>query len=176
MEALLSLAFDNLSSYDAQKIRKGLRQVEGLLAQICLSPAPRPSTSSRPPTARSDQPPPQSAKKELSDLSTDPAFREFFKLQDGFEWNVASRLLHTLDRLLGKSNQGDNDLVIIQTLDLLQGLMLLHPPSRNLFRVEQHMNVRSPYPVLFATPNTNSRPFSSSSNPKTALPSTLPPS
>ena len=37
METLLSLAFDNLSSFDGPKVRKGLRQVEGLLAQICLS-------------------------------------------------------------------------------------------------------------------------------------------
>jgi len=159
MEALLSLAFDNLSSLDSQRIRKGLRQVEGLLAQICLSPS---SSSSSSPTKSSaaekrrsaveplsskkdNEPPPP--RKDLAELSLDPAFREFFKLQEGFEWNVTSRLLMALDRLLGKSSHGgDNDLVIIQTLALIQGMVLLHPPSRNLFRVEQNMTVCIPSP------------------------------
>ena len=89
MESLLSLSFDNLSSYDASKIRKGLRQVEGLLAQICLSRSSSPSKLSAAEKRRSAAPlgaqpaPP----KELSVLKDDPAFREFFKLQDGFQWN-----------------------------------------------------------------------------------------
>ena len=85
------------------------------------------------------EPPPG---KPLSELANDPAFREFFKLQEGFEWNVALRLVNCLDRLLGKTNDGQNDLLIIQTLDLIQGIMLLHPPSRSLFSRELYMNVR----------------------------------
>jgi hypothetical protein len=146
MEALLSLSFDNLSSYDASKIRKGLRQVEGLLAQICLSNPSRPSATDR---RRSivdpgKEPPPR---KTLSELPNDAAFREFFRLQEGFEWNVAMRLVTCLDRLMGKSNDGQSDILIIQTLDLIQGILLLHPPSRSLFSRELYMNVcprRSP--------------------------------
>jgi hypothetical protein len=148
MEALLSLAFDNLSSYDGPKIRKGMRQVEGLLAQICLSdgraPAPAPrqkalvnvdgdgdgDVSVGPP------------RKDLTELSQDPAFREFFKLQEGFEWNVAMRLIGTLDRLMAKGSDGQNDLLILSALDLIQGILLLHPPSKSLFSREQNMNVR----------------------------------
>ena len=84
MESLLSLSFDYLSSYDGVKIRKGLRQLEGLLAQICLSrtpPTDRPSSVV--PNGASKQ-----TTKELSSLKDDPAFREFFKLQEGFEWNA----------------------------------------------------------------------------------------
>lgn len=141
MEALLSLSFDNLSSYDQTKIRKGLRQVEGLLAQICLSSSSRTSAAEK---RRSvidpgKEPPPRKA---LAELVNDPAFREFFKLQDGFEWNVAMRLINCLDKLLGKSHDGHNDLLIIQTLDLIQGILLLHPPSRTLFTREMYMNVR----------------------------------
>lgn len=141
MEALLSLSFDNLSSYDQAKIRKGLRQVEGLLAQICLSSSNSPKTAAEKRRSVIDpgkEPPPRKA---LSELSGDPAFREFFKLQDGFEWNVAMRLVNCLDRLLGKTNDGQNDLLIIQTLDLIQGSLLLHPPSRSLFSRELYMNV-----------------------------------
>jgi hypothetical protein len=43
--------------------------------------------------------------------------------------------------LLGKTNDGQNDLLIIQTLDLIQGSLLLHPPSRSLFSRELYMNV-----------------------------------
>ncbi|PFH57618.1 hypothetical protein XA68_14781 [Ophiocordyceps unilateralis] len=134
MEALLCLAFDNLSSYDGPKVRKGLRQVEGLLAQICLSD----SDGRRESVEGSQQ---QSPRKDLARLSHDPAFREFFKLQEGFEWNVALRLIGTLDRLVAKGSDGQNDILILSALDLVQGLLLLHPPSKSLFAREQNMNL-----------------------------------
>ncbi|KAI9866132.1 MAG: hypothetical protein M1813_001693 [Trichoglossum hirsutum] len=152
MEALLSLAFDNLSSYDGAKIRKGLRQVEGLLAQICLS-----RQKSTPNEKRRSVIAPGStlaAPKELACLKEDPAFREFFKLQEGFECNcpglyadvvadliVAIRLIACLERLLGRGSNGQNDLLILSTLDLIQGILLLHPPSRALFAREIYMNL-----------------------------------
>ena len=103
MESLLSLSFDYLSSFDGLKIKKGLRQLEGLLAQICLSkPSPSAAVERRRSVAidgANDQSP-----KELSSLKDDPAFREFFKLQEGFQWNVATRLVACLERLLGKGS------------------------------------------------------------------------
>lgn len=88
MESLLSTSFDNLASCDAPKIRKGLRQLEGLLAQICLSnlqvtktPTAEKRRSVAVPIGREQTP------KELAQLKDDAAFREFFKLQEGFEWN-----------------------------------------------------------------------------------------
>lgn len=85
MEALLSLSFDYLSSYDAIKIRKGLRQVEGLLAQICLSRSQSSAIDRRRSVIPGGSPPGKA--KPLGALRDDPAFREFFKLQEGFEWN-----------------------------------------------------------------------------------------
>jgi hypothetical protein len=79
MESLLSLAFDNISSVDATKIRKGLRQIEGLLAQICLSSAP-----ARSPRKGGDG---MAEAKGLGVLREDAAFREFFRLQEGFRCN-----------------------------------------------------------------------------------------
>lgn len=85
MEALLAHSFDYLSSYEPSKVRKGLRQVEGLLAQICLSK--KPVTDRRKPR---DSPDIQLAPKALSELRDDPAFREFSKLQESFQWNSMS--------------------------------------------------------------------------------------
>jgi hypothetical protein len=89
MEALLSLSFDNIASKDTAKIRKGLRQIEGMLAQICLantknsSPVGhRRNTSAINVSEQQESPP-----KKLGQLAEDPAFREFFRLQEGFEWN-----------------------------------------------------------------------------------------
>ncbi|KAL6789303.1 cell division protein Cdc14 [Trichoderma sp. SZMC 28012] len=145
MEALLSLAFDNLSSYDGPKIRKGLRQVEGLLAQICLSNASsgrgRSSSLSSNVPNDDDDASAVAPRKDLAQLTQDPAFREFFKLQEGFEWNVAMRLISTLDRLMAKGSDGQNDLLILSALDLIQGVTLLHPPSKSLFAREQNMNL-----------------------------------
>lgn len=99
MESLLSLSFDYLSSNDGVKIRKGLRQLEGLLAPICLS---RYNTSSAAQdrqfsvvgSGASNQASSNQSTKELSSLKGDPAFREFFKLQEGFEWNGTPSLPH----------------------------------------------------------------------------------
>lgn len=136
MESLLSLAFDNLSAFEPAKIKKGLKQVEGLLAQICLSgPAKREHDAA----ATGEQP--QLQRKGLGDLAGDPAFREFFKLQEGFEWNVAQRLLTTLDFLVARGGEGQYDLLILNALDLIQGVLLLHPPSKVLFSRAAHMNV-----------------------------------
>lgn len=92
MESLLSLSFDNISSRDSSKIRKGLRQIEGLLAQICLSRAGSRSPHKRKSSALDDkkllqQQQQQGSTKQLGELKQDPAFREFFRLQEGFQWN-----------------------------------------------------------------------------------------
>ena len=138
METLLSHSFDYLSSSSPQKIRKGLRQVEGLLAQLCLSKTSMANKRQSMLLLGSTSPP----GKKLNDLSEDPAFREFFKLQQSFQWNISMRLVACLERLLGKESNGTNDMLIIQTLDLIQGVLLLHPPSRALFSQEIYMNVR----------------------------------
>ncbi|KAK3328327.1 cell division protein Cdc14 [Cercophora scortea] len=139
MESLLSLAFDNLSSYDGVKIRKGLKQVEGLLAQICLSGPNNKKAPAAPTEPSRDGESPQ--RKVLADLGGDPAFREFFKLQDGFEWNIAQRLLPTLDWLVARGGDGQYDLLVVNALDLIQGVLLLHPPSKVLFSRSMHMNL-----------------------------------
>ena len=99
MEALLSLAFDNIASKDTAKIRKGLRQIEGMLAQICLSGRKsKPTTPQHKRNASAiylgdqSRPPP----KKLCALAEDLAFREFFRLQEGFEWN--GELSHSVRR------------------------------------------------------------------------------
>lgn len=95
MEALLSLSFDNISSKDSTKMRKGLRQIEGVLAQICLPPScaqkRRPSVQYNH-NSNHSQGDKLAPPKQLSQVCQDPAFREFFRLQEGFEWNGKSRL------------------------------------------------------------------------------------
>lgn len=85
METLLAHSFDYLSSYEPSKVRKGLRQVEGLLAQICLSKSKQSAADRR--RSMLSFGAPQPVPKALTDLKDDPAFREFFKLQEGFQWN-----------------------------------------------------------------------------------------
>lgn len=90
MEQLLSMSFDNIASKDTAKIRKGLRQIEGMLAHICLKdsktkPAKDGHRRNQSAAAISEHTEP----KKLAELPEDLAFREFFRLQDGFEWNGA---------------------------------------------------------------------------------------
>ncbi|KAF8467253.1 cell division control protein 14 [Kalaharituber pfeilii] len=125
METLLSSAFDLLSSYDLLHIRKGLRHLEALLAKMCLAPH---ITKEVDATGTAKKP-------------DDPVYREFIKLQNGFEWNISIRLIACLERLLGKKSSGQINSLILSCLELLQGLLLLHPSSRQLFAREVHMNV-----------------------------------
>ena len=141
MESLLSIAFDNLSSYDGPKVKKGLKQIEGLLAPICLS---KPKSPQKKPTDTEGQLDAQQLqRKTMSQLHHDPAFLEFFKLQEGFQWNIAHKLLETLDRLMARGSEGQNDLLIVSALDLIQGILMLHPPSKILFARKRHMDVRT---------------------------------
>ena len=153
METLLSLSFDYLSSSSPQKIRKGLRQAEGLLAKICLNKAVANKRHSMIQLGGHDAP--QATHKQLGELKEDAVFREFFKLQQFFQWNVAMRLISCLERLMGKGSNGQNDLLIISTLDLLQGILLLHPPSRELFAREIYMNVSNAPACPVARTETN---------------------
>ncbi|KAF1814888.1 cell division control 14, SIN component [Eremomyces bilateralis CBS 781.70] len=139
MEALLSTAFNYISSKDAQKISKGLRQIKGFLEQICLSPSSSSSPSKRPTVPTSSDAP--SHEKSLVSLGGDPAFRAFFRLQERFEWNVATRLVACLERLLGMGTSAETDLLILSSLTLLQGCLLLHPPSRSIFEEEIYLNL-----------------------------------
>lgn len=139
MEHLLSTSFDLLSSYDPVHIRKGLRCLEGFLAKMCLANTGAPShgdkqkSGSNPAAAVGNQP--------VTSRPKDVVFREFMRLQNGFEYNVTIRLISCLERLLGRTTSGQNNLLILSTLDLIQGLLLLHPSSRKLFAREIHMNV-----------------------------------
>lgn len=51
------------------------------------------------------------------------------------------RLVTCLEHLLGRGSNGTNDALIVTTLDLIQGVLLLHPPSRTLFAREIYMNL-----------------------------------
>lgn len=54
---------------------------------------------------------------------------------------VASRLLSTLERLLGLPPSPQNDTTMLSAIDLLQGALLLHPPSRALLTREVHLTI-----------------------------------
>ena len=42
---------------------------------------------------------------------------------------------------MGMGNPSQTDLLIVTTLELLQGILLLHPPSRSIFNREIYMNL-----------------------------------
>jgi len=54
---------------------------------------------------------------------------------------VATRLVETLDRLLGMRSNPSIDALLVSGLDLVHGLLLLHPKSASLFAREGYMNV-----------------------------------
>ncbi|KAI5294498.1 hypothetical protein KEM52_003873 [Ascosphaera acerosa] len=77
----------------------------------------------------------------MEELSHDPAFLEWFKLQDSFQYNVTTNLLACLSNILSLPPSAQLDKLILSTLDVVQGTLLLHPPSRALFAREINMNL-----------------------------------
>ncbi|KAK9458855.1 cell division protein Cdc14 [Lipomyces oligophaga] len=129
MESLLSKAFDELSSYDPSTIRHALRNIECLLANICKK-----SLGKRLSTSNS-----QEALEDLARHST--IYHEFCALQDNFEWNIALRVVLCLDKLLGKQTNDLSERLTLSALDVLQGVLLLHPNSRKIFAREINMTL-----------------------------------
>jgi len=85
MEDLLSTSFDLLSSYDPVHIRKGLRCLEGFLAKMCLQSPSTPSKSGARAASAAN-----SSVVGVASRPKDAAFKEFLRLQSGFEWNGRS--------------------------------------------------------------------------------------
>ncbi|OWB81108.1 hypothetical protein B5S32_g5462 [[Candida] boidinii] len=69
----------------------------------------------------------------------DPIFGQFLKTQDKFEFNITSNLLFLLLKM-GLSKDYPSEFYTL-TLKILQGCLLLHPDSRNLFVREMNMQL-----------------------------------
>ncbi|KAK6513330.1 60S ribosomal protein L3 [Arthrobotrys megalospora] len=126
-EEVLSQAFDHLT-HDPDDIAVGLKAIDEYLALVC-SPVPIYS-----PVATKSK----SVENKLS-YPTSPWIKEFRKLQDGFQYNIAQRLIACIDSLLTAKNSQPQDSLITSCLECLQGTLLLHPESRNLFARQIHM-------------------------------------
>jgi hypothetical protein len=65
--------------------------------------------------------------------------RQFCQLQDTFDHNLTAALLHVYRRLAAAPRSAAAEAELLQCNRLLQGLLLLHPPSRNLFARRANM-------------------------------------
>jgi Cell division control protein 14, SIN component len=54
--------------------------------------------------------------------------------------SVATHLITCLERLLSMPCNSSNDMLLLSAMNLLQGMLVLHPPSRSLFSREIYMN------------------------------------
>ncbi|KAK6514217.1 hypothetical protein TWF506_008620 [Arthrobotrys conoides] len=142
-EEVLSQAFDRLShSHSPTSIQIGLKAIDEYLALVCSTPVPicspvaaKKSTTPTNTTAASDRDPAQ----EKISYPTSPWIKEFKKLQDGFQYNIALRVIVCMDKILSEKKNSEQDALLTLCLQCLQGTMLLHPESRNLFARETHM-------------------------------------
>lgn len=65
--------------------------------------------------------------------------RQFGLLQDTFDHNLTAALLHVYRRLAAAPRTAAAEAELLRCNRLLQGLLLLHPPSRNLFARRANM-------------------------------------
>ncbi|KAF3931911.1 hypothetical protein ABW20_dc0100461 [Dactylellina cionopaga] len=127
-EEMLSQAFDQISHDDFHDIRAGLLSIDTYLATLCAKPICHGPEDQNPLTAKVPYP-------------AGPKVEKFRKLQDGFQYNIATHLSACLDHLLTHPPTHLRDSLLGSCLDCLQGSLLLHPESRNLFVRESHMMI-----------------------------------
>ncbi|KAK6332489.1 60S ribosomal protein L3 [Orbilia blumenaviensis] len=144
-EEVLSQAFDRLShSHSPSSMEIGLKAIDAYLAIVCSTPVPIVSPANHP---LSIPPPPPSFRGERGEgnklaYPTSPWIKEFRRLQDGFEYNIALRVIGCIDRILlekKKYSSEQQNSLLAACLECLQGVLLLHPQSQNLFAREAHM-------------------------------------
>ncbi|KAK6507294.1 hypothetical protein TWF481_005739 [Arthrobotrys musiformis] len=135
-EEVLSQAFDRLShSHSSTSMETGLKAIDEYLALVCTTPVPICS-----PVAKESRPGSASShSKDKLSYPTSPWIKEFRKLQDGFQYNIALQMLGCMDRILAGRRNSQQEVLITSCLQCLQGTLLLHPESRNLFAREMHM-------------------------------------
>ncbi|KAF8530916.1 cell division protein Cdc14 [Gautieria morchelliformis] len=161
MRRTLADALDDLSSSRSSLTRrnKALDTIEHVLARLCV------------PTCET--------------LELDA----FLKLQDGFEYNIACRLIQCISTLLPSLQHGTNtennmdpdisstSRIITQSLSILQGVALLHPSSKSFLSKKWCIQIFadlltisrliSPAPLSGST-NTVSNPSTANSEPTLA--------
>ncbi|CAN6666616.1 hypothetical protein TRVA0_038S00716 [Trichomonascus vanleenenianus] len=116
MEDVILDAIDDLSSKDEVVFGSGLVKVDSLLGAIC-----KPSTSTAMESGRSRS----STRRHTTQLMGRPEVKEFLLLQDSFMFNLVSRIALRLDL--------EDEDRLIMALNIVQGLCLLHHPSRKVF-------------------------------------------
>ncbi|CAK7890896.1 hypothetical protein CAAN3_01S02652 [[Candida] anglica] len=86
----------------------------------------------------------QKQQKVGSTIDPESPLVRFIALQDSFEYNVTSSLLQiykTLSKQEQSSNNPETTQILLTCNRLLQGLLLIHPPSRKLFSRKENMKL-----------------------------------
>ncbi|KAF3178208.1 60S ribosomal protein L3 [Orbilia oligospora] len=157
-EEVLSQAFDRLSHFHSPtSIQIGLDAIDEYLALVCSTPVPicSPVAAKISIATASTTLDPQ----EKLPYPTSPWIKEFRKLQDGFQYNIALRLVGCIDRILTEKKNSQQDIFLASCLQCLQGTLLLHPESRNLFAREAHMAVVLSITLIFVQLLTRRQPL-----------------
>lgn len=142
----LQQAFDALSSQSAldktrrSETKRALASIEGLLYHISFQKG-----SHRPDVAPISYP----------DAGTNDLFAWFLQTQDSFQYNIADHLVAFLSHVAmhqqykvsreGHAPQADILALIRSSLQILQGCLLLHEPSRQLFSRRVNATILTQY-------------------------------
>ncbi|EWC46614.1 hypothetical protein DRE_04101 [Drechslerella stenobrocha 248] len=130
IEERLADAFDRISRSNFVEIRAGLISLEEYIRWVAGIPEPR-HQDNREETADAGG---EGTQQEYA-IPSGPRVDEFKAMQDGFEYNIAIRVVACMDYLLGlkETNCYRQESLLMSCLEILEGALLLHPDSRNLF-------------------------------------------
>lgn len=135
METAISSAFEHISDNDISEITQGLSEIETILFNLCSGCTD--TTNRHVKTTKSGS---TTRRENYGPLIlASSRYREFYKIQDTFGYNISSRLVDTLRNVLRKPDYDHR--IVVRIADAIQGLCLLHYPSRMVFNEKRNMKL-----------------------------------
>lgn len=126
MEQDIISALELIRSSEPDVIDSGLKQIDAILTRICTLDTNLLNTRST-----------VNRKFRIAQLFHKHEVKEFLRLQDSYTFNIVSRISSSLNRL----HQLQNSQCLIQALETIQGICLLHYPSRQVFSNNHSMTI-----------------------------------
>ncbi|GMM34687.1 hypothetical protein DASC09_020120 [Saccharomycopsis crataegensis] len=146
LEEYLNDSLSRLYTLEPSSIHDGLQRLDALLGQLCVQ-----TNNHKKSKMLSQYKDGRNLKSQYNHLKRwkvpdedDAIFGEFIKLQNSFEYNIATGMIFCLNQFNIKTNNKGNiypQEFILLAHKVLQGVLLLHPESRNLFFREANMKL-----------------------------------
>lgn len=143
----LNDSLDQVYSTDPATVNDGLQRLDALLGELCVKNLKRYNINIRNTRHHNNR-----RKNWRVPNEDDELFGEFIQLQKTFDLNICNAMVYCLSQFNLKTNNRNNiypQEFIVLVNRILQGVLLLHPPSRMIFYRDCNMKLLISYLIYF---------------------------